>query len=282
MNALQQKIFDIFIAVKSILDKNGIDYYSIGGTCIGAVRHKGFIPWDDDLDIAVPIDRFDFMIDCLKKELPQTFKVYTCEEIQHYRYIFIKVIDITTTFIEKTEFDYPDAYKGIFIDIMPLGGIKPTGHFYKKLDFYFRLNVCKRIPAQRNSAVIKRMIWWIINNIPAQYDYFSKKYMNFLKHYNVSDSDFVGYVWSRGQRARKLTFPKEWFAETVELPFETTLIKCPVKYNLYLSKQFGDYMLLPSQEERRPHHCALIKLDIPYTFYQNNPEKVKEAYNNEE
>ena len=70
MTDLQKRILDIFREVRDILDRNGITYFAIGGTCIGAVRHGGFIPWDDDLDIAVPIEQFGRMLDLLKAELP--------------------------------------------------------------------------------------------------------------------------------------------------------------------------------------------------------------------
>ena len=66
MTDLQKRILDIFREVRDILDRNGITYFAIGGTCIGAVRHGGFIPWDDDLDIAVPIEQFGRMLDLLK------------------------------------------------------------------------------------------------------------------------------------------------------------------------------------------------------------------------
>ena len=103
MTDLQKRILDIFREVRDILDRNGITYFAIGGTCIGAVRHGGFIPWDDDLDIAVPIEQFGRMLDLLKAELPPHLELYTGAERKHYRYIFVKVTDNRTTFIEKTE-----------------------------------------------------------------------------------------------------------------------------------------------------------------------------------
>ena len=103
MNSLQNEILNIFKSIKEIFERNGIDYFAIGGTCIGAVRHNGFIPWDDDLDIAVPIEQFDNMLNVLKKELPSELALYTCHNRKHYRYIFVKVINTKTTFIEKSE-----------------------------------------------------------------------------------------------------------------------------------------------------------------------------------
>lgn len=277
MNALQKKILEIFKIVQRILDKNKIDYYAIGGTCIGAVRHSGFIPWDDDLDIAVPIEKFDFMLKILKQELPIEFKVYTCNEIRNYRYIFAKIIDTRTTFIEKTEFQYPEAYKGVFIDIMPLGGIVKSKQFYIKQKIYFLLNMKKRIFEKAHTSLLKKVFSKFIYLLPVRYTYFSDKYMEFLRRYSVDGSDYVGYVWSRN--VKRLTFPKDWFISSIELPFEDISIKCPVEYDAYLKQQFGDYMKLPAISEREPHHAALIRLDTTYMKYQEEPQKVLEDYN---
>lgn len=275
MNNLQKRIIDIYKEVAHIFNKNGIDYFAIGGTCIGAVRHKGFIPWDDDLDIAVPIEQFDVMINTLKRELPDYLKVYECRDRRHYRYIFIKVIDVQTTFIEKSELKYSDAYKGVYIDIMPLGGVKPNKWFYFKIKKYWTLNVYKRV-FDAYGNIFRRIAACLIHFIPVKYNYYSGRYIQFLKRNSFADSDYVGYVWN--PHIDRLTFEKKWFSSFVDLPFEDTTIRCPMDYDEYLKKQFGDYMTLPPENERIGHHFALIKLDVPYQYYVNNPKKVEEDY----
>ena len=84
MNELQKKILDIFKAVSKICKEHGITYYAIGGTAIGAVRHQGFIPWDDDLDIAIPIEQYDQFIAIARRELPEGLIVMTPADIEHY------------------------------------------------------------------------------------------------------------------------------------------------------------------------------------------------------
>ena len=78
MNVIQERIFEIFLEIKKICEKNNIKYFAIGGTCIGAVRHKGFIPWDDDLDVAIPIEKFTEFKYFAERELPSFLKIYTC------------------------------------------------------------------------------------------------------------------------------------------------------------------------------------------------------------
>ena len=112
MTETQKVILSIFKEISGICARHNIPYFAIGGTCIGAVRHQGFIPWDDDLDIAVPIEHFDFLLDCLRKEIPSDLYVIDSHDHMHYHYVWAKVCDKNTTFIEKSEYRYKDAYKG--------------------------------------------------------------------------------------------------------------------------------------------------------------------------
>ena len=96
MNDVQSKILDIFLKVNEICERNNLTYYAIGGTCIGAVRHQGFIPWDDDLDIAVPIEEWDTFWAVMERELPDSYEIYNGNHIKHYRYVFNKIHDANT------------------------------------------------------------------------------------------------------------------------------------------------------------------------------------------
>lgn len=280
MNDLQKCILDIFREVRDILDRNGITYFAIGGTCIGAVRHRGFIPWDDDLDIAVPIEQFGRMTELLKKELPPHLELYTGKEHKHYRYIFVKVTDTRTTFIEKTEFGYPDAYKGVFIDIMPISGVIPDRRFYSRIKRYFSMNVRKRIEkCESGTSPVRRAARTAFAYLPVGYSFFSDRYMAFLSKHRFAGAEYTGYVW--WSEPEKLTFPGRYFSETVELPFEDTVIRCPADYDGYLTGQFGNYMEYPPEHDRSAHHYALISLDKPYSYYKEHPDRVREDYRDE-
>lgn len=277
MNNLQAKILEIYKEVKTICDRNNIPYYAIGGTAIGAIRHKGFIPWDDDLDIAIPIEYWDFFIEKANEQLPKQLYVYTAEEHEHFHYMFIKVCDKTTTFIEDLQKNLPDTYKGIFIDIMPLSGI-PTNtaeqkRFLKKIrqlylhNFRIRFRqVCPNITRYIN------LIPYKLISLVIPYNRFYKKYFIELKKYPLSGSELTGYVWSTFRLPRWI-FPAEWFQTTIEVDFEDTKINLPVGYDQYLTAQFGDYMKLPPVQERCTH-AGTVHLDIPYTDYLNGKRKI--------
>ena len=94
-----------------------------------------------------------------------------------------------------------------------------------------------------------------------RYSFFSDRYMAFLAEHPFEGAEYTGYVW--WSEPEKLTFPKRFFAETVELPFEDTVMKCPAGYDGYLTAQFGNYMEYPPEKDREAHHYALVRTDVP-------------------
>lgn len=278
MNAIQGRILEIFLEIKKICDRNNIMYFAIGGTCIGAVRHKGFIPWDDDLDIAIPIEKFDKFKKIAERELPPYLKIYSCNDVVHYFNIFIKVIDTRTAFIEEQEYQYPDAYKGVFVDVMPMSGIPKLGLkreiFYTKRKLFSSLNGCIRFPEHKWKSQILNSICNIIKDRKSllTYRYFSDKWMVLLQKYPFSEAEFVGYVWSNS--VKRLTFPKRFFENTVELTFESTTIRCPQYWDEYLRMQFGNYMELPPLEQQKAVHPGIIELEHSYFDFQKSPSRL--------
>ena len=210
MTEVQKAILDIFKEVKKICDDNGIKYFAIGGTCIGAVRHKGYIPWDDDLDIAIPIEKFNDFFKIAKKALPPKYEIYSCSNIKHYGFVFNKIINAETTFVENTQIRYRDCYKGVFVDIMPISGVptdlKDIKKFCKKIVLYLKLNEKLRFPQKMKTlkGFLTSLIMAILS-IVLDKNYFSDKIYKLLEQYPFSSSNFTGYVWSF--KLNKLIFP---------------------------------------------------------------------------
>lgn len=287
MNSLQKKIYEIFLAVKKICDENDIPYYAIGGTCLGAVRHKGFIPWDDDLDIAIPGQYFEKFYEIAKRELPENLTVKYMTDFKNNVNLFMKVYDTTTTFIEKFEIKYPEDYKGVYIDIMPLYGVpknpKNLFAYSLKVDGCRYMNMMIRLSYNDVSRFLRlrAKIFWIltrpVNIIILKlfgYKFWSDLWKKEVSKYDFETSLYTGYVWSRIRTER--IFPKKWFESTVLLPFENTYIRCPVQWDNYLKRSFGDYMCLPPESERQIHsNNAIVDLDKPFSFYQEKYLKSK-------
>lgn len=274
ISELQLKILEIFKAVATICEENNIRYFAIGGTCLGAVRHKGFIPWDDDLDIAIPINDYFRFIEIAQKQLPGNLDLYF--PTFHY-YLFLKVHDKNTAFIESDDISCTNRYKGIYIDIMPLSGL-PAGSmasrfFYKQVKFYKILNGLRKIPlAQSNTSKHKKVIMYLIKPFLMLFphNFFASVWMNVLRKNDFDKSNFVVFGWSKN--VEKYTFDKKAFEDHIYLDFEDTKIRCPKGWHEYLTNHFGDYMTLPPKEQQIQCHTGIIDLKRSYKEYQNNRE----------
>lgn len=289
MNEIQTKILNIFLEVKKICDKHNIRYFAIGGTCLGAARHNGFIPWDDDLDIAIPGDDYKKFYKIAQKELPENLIAQEMTDIRCNHCLFMKVYDVTTTFIEEYEIDHPEGYKGIYIDIMPLYGIPKGTSVFKR--YTFTVNNLMRLDNKirsefalsfRDFSFKGKIMWILLCPVNAflrkkyGYKFWSDMWEKAVSKYDFETAGFVGYTWCFIED--NLIFPKEWFDSSVELPFEDTAIRCPVKWDNYLKHQFGDYMKLPPEAERVNHSKnSIIDCNKPFSYYQ---KKYKEQRRN--
>ena len=286
MNDIQKVILEIYKSIKKICDAHGISYYAVGGTCIGAVRHNGFIPWDDDLDIAIPIEQYGILCRYLNKELPEQYELRTCRDVRHTAYIYSKVVDKRTTYIEKTEFDNPDAYKGIFVDVMPMSGI-PANKIGKllfdlRLVSYSILNYSLRwSDIDSNEKITWRILKRAVHSLHGtNYQYYSEKWMKMLRSHPFAPAALTGYTWWSTLKRKKLSYPKSWFDDTVEVKFEDTTIKCPAGYDKYLTAQFGNYLQLPPVESRHSNHYGVCDLNNSYQFYKENREELDKLIQN--
>lgn len=118
MNDLQKCQLNILIEFIRLCEEHNLTYYLVGGTCLGAVRHKGFIPWDDDIDVGMPRKDYDKFIQ-LQKEIKKPYFIQTYKSDKNYIYNFAKIRDCTTTFIENT-FVCHQFNHGVWIDVFQL------------------------------------------------------------------------------------------------------------------------------------------------------------------
>lgn len=275
---IQKIILDIFTEVDKVCTKNNLRYYAIGGTCLGAVRHQGFIPWDDDMDIAMPREDYERFKKIAQKQLPSHLRIYDASNGEHFYCKFMKVHNIHTTFIEKGMLEYLDRYNGsgVYVDIMPLDGI--PNQVWKRKFYFFRLsqlatldwhrkyeyNPKKDEERNKQKIFVSRIIYFFIKHYPIHYFYM--KYVKLQKKYDYNTSKSLCYTWSI--RAAKLIFPKEDFDDYILLPFENVQMRCPVGYDNFLKTLFGDYMKLPPKDKQIPcHETDILDLERPFTYY---------------
>ena len=250
---LKQIELDILKFVADFCNKNELKYFLAYGTLIGAIRHKGFIPWDDDIDIWMPRDDYNKLMDIFNQSETCHYKLLRPNDKCSY-HPYVKVIDTRTVKIEE-DYKYKNGNLGVDIDIFPLDG-QPTDDneyikWYNKLQRYYWaypflfLKHCKKIKRIIGIPIIKLISGGKKNIL-------NKTAQLHLK-YPYSKTDFVGSIESC-YNTKCDRYKKEWFDQTIEFEFEGATFKVPSEYDKILTQIYGDYMQLPPEEKRITHH----------------------------
>lgn len=275
MTDVQKKELEVLKEVIKIIEKYDLRYFAVGGTCLGAIRHHGFIPWDDDIDIAMPREDYELFRTKLYKELPEKYKILDCDNSESNTFLWTKIHDSTTTFIENYAKNSPDRYTGVFVDIMALDGLplKKAEKIVHKSQIFLTLNkYVRKLPiGYSKEKPIKAMIKKSLSLI-FSYNYFSTRWRDLLRQYTFDKSENV-YLSCRNEKSSlahgyKVIFPYSYFADFVTVEFEDTTIRVPIKYHDYLTDDFGNYMQLPTEEKRNSGHEVFIcDMNTPCVHY---------------
>ena len=252
----KQAEIDILLDVSKFCDDNGINYFIAYGTLIGVVRHKGFIPWDDDIDIYMPRDDYNRFIELFVGDAkPERLEAIHPRHPKS-RVPFMKVIDNRTVKIEKG-IDYSNGYLGVDIDVFPVDGQpedeKEFERWFKKLDRLYKLYFFAMLD---KGATFKRRLAYAgmkVIKIFMPLDKIRKKTEKLHAKYPYVTSKYAGSIESscnvRGDRARKECFEGYEWGE-----FEGYKFKIPKGYHEIMTNLYGDYMQLPPEEARVTHH----------------------------
>lgn len=250
---------DILLFVRDFCEKKQLRYFLCGGTLLGAVRHKGFIPWDDDIDIYMPRPDYDKFLMTFNLDLSENYKVLSPQN-EGYYYNFAKVIDTRTKLIENNVNEISEM--GVYIDIFPLEGM-PTDCKEQKTHFK-KLNRLResifdyeyRFPKIRKN--LGKYIYRIYTYILCQFRSLNECQENYIKEalkYPYNESEFV-FV-TGGRYKTKDIFPVEYIGDGVKIQFENEVFCAPAEYKKVLSQIYGDYMKLPPQKDRVNRHSFI-------------------------
>ncbi|MCI9312299.1 MAG: hypothetical protein HFE68_02930, partial [Erysipelotrichaceae bacterium] len=254
---------EILDEVVRICEKYNLRYYLIYGTLIGAVRHKGFIPWDDDLDIGMPRDDFEKFLKIAPNELKDHFFLQTPESDEGYWLVFAKVRKNHTLFLENSMSGVsPSVHKGIFIDIFPQDYVDTNNG----LLLFFRFVLSK---ALIETMYVKAGVY-NKNKIRYWYLYWFLKYFSlkslykmqrFVAMFHGSNSDKYLTDFNTSRHYLTMIFPKEYYEPSQKCSFCDKDYSIPNNYDALLKAIYGDYMELPKPEERFNHNTTKIIFD---------------------
>lgn len=260
---IQQILLGFLLEVDRICKKHNIKYFLGGGSLLGAVRHKGFIPWDDDADVMMLRKDYDKFLSVLPDELPGYLFAQTQENEKNSHFPFTK-LRINHTIL-STEFSSRfNIHNGIFLDVLAQD-YTSNNSFFRKIHMHavassrwLVLNKWRKTPVDANSKISSfcanvlkaifplRFLQWVQNKLMSLYK--NKKNAKFLFD-------------SMGRNVSKGAFPAEWLDEAIWVDFENTKLPIPKEYDKYLTYLYGDYMkMIPVSERHVSHDIKQIDL----------------------
>ena len=248
LNMLHKKQIEILDVVDEFCKKNNLSYFFMGGTLLGAVRHQGFIPWDDDIDIGMPRKDYEFFCKNVSAFLGRQYFLQTSYTDSGYGRCFAKIRINNTLFLEESDCSVENKHHGIFLDIFPIDECKTKETqfvlFKRKLArFVDSYIICKRSDIKIVGARK------LLNIFPVQ---FLLKLRDGLTK-GRGEAYYVNFIG---------TIPKDKYEPTKRITFEGKQYCAPADCDFILKQQYGDYMTLPPIEKRVTHNPIRISFDL--------------------
>lgn len=263
---------DIVHRFAEICKKHNLRWYLAGGVLIGVVRHHGFIPWDDDIDLMMPREDYNKFIEICPNELEYPYYLRTTLTENECYQCWASICNSETTGNRVSCLD-KDQNSGIAVDILPFDGCENNVILYslRRFPLYFVSVLCNTYVNDINQRTIARILRKILRLFKLDYK----------KAYRWIERQCSKHPWSRHDRVthtliadsiardiRRVIYKKEWYSSTVDMPFENTTLPVPVGYHEILTTEYGDYMQFPPVEKRKGKHEMIFEPDIPYLEYR--------------
>ncbi len=275
------KLIETFKAFDEFCKNHNLRYFVAYGTLIGAVRHHGLIPWDDDIDVLMLPDDYNKFCS-YKGKVGGHYDIVDSRDENYWLLTLAKFVDMNTTLWEMEE--YP-CVTGVYIDVFPLyennydQAVKLKAQYEKfsillrRTMMHYSLNKIWSLLYSRRFLTLGKVLKDITRNF-FTHSYYRKKYDHYLNMAQNARGDY--YVCYEGDYKEREIYPKEWFDKTMKIPFEDMMIEIPVEYDKMLTKIYGDYMQLPPEEKRVSHHPHyFLDLDRRWSIDEIKDYKIK-------
>lgn len=269
LNDTQKYILGVLRQVVRILEELDVPYYMQGGTMLGAIRHKGFIPWDDDVDLGIPREAYERMLRQVAEKLPEHLELRTYQDQTDHHYYFARIVDKRYQILRMGSLEH--RLENIWVDLFPLDGMPNSWlprqwHKARLLAtrLKYHLSCFEKVNIKRpGRPLVERIVIRVamITRVGKWFD--TRKQLDkldrLLKKYPPERSDY--YVNFMGQTSYKFNelFKKEVYGRKTWYPFEDFSLVGPERYDEYLKSLYGDYMTPPKEADRNAHVSRLVE-----------------------
>lgn len=267
---------DLMVKLFDVCKKHNLRVWAAGGTLLGAVRHKGFIPWDDDCDVFLPREDYDKLLRLPPEEFPHPYFLQS-EVSEKNLFTPYARIRNSNTYVNEHNMRHPEKLNwnnGIFVDIFPLDGV---GNNLTKLKLQNKLVklgwiLVHAYVLDANPRWIARLAHKILHwpFVPFNSVMAIKAIHSISRITRYDDTSRIGLIMCPTYDLMRNIFSKKDYEETVWLPFETIQIPAPKGWRNVLTTVFGDYMQFPPLDKRGNWHALEFDADTPYKEYQNH------------
>ena len=267
---VQLKGLNLLLVLDDFCKRNDLLYYLCGGCCIGAIRHKGFIPWDDDVDVMMPRKDLEKLILLWNDQMGHTQYRLNDNSLGSYlRTMWVSISDENTTFIKERQADL-DISHGIRLEIIPLDGC-PDSRIARVIQMFWALvhqmYIMQEPPESKGKifSVLGRLLLGICRTWKKRY-HIAKYAEKQMSKYSFDETRKVTELTTRFRYMRN-EYPKSAFEASCRVEFEGHQVPVPIGYDTYLRMAFGNYMELPPEEARKPRHETVF-IDTSKSYKQ--------------
>lgn len=259
---LQQRIYANLVAFDAVCREHDLRYYLWAGTMLGAVRHHGFIPWDDDIDVAMPRPDYERLMAHWKEWMDAPFEIIAPETDTAYPYPFAKVQDASTTVMERPDFSF---LEGVYVDVFPIDGFPADSVEQRR--HYRRWKLWRHLLFMRARNPFKHgygpRSWFpLLIHLLLPMTFLQRRVKKYMTRYDYDHSDYVVAYDDNGIDA---IFPKRVLGDAQPYEFIDRSFPGVEHSHEYLTINFGDdYMQLPPVEKRVFHRFYHVDFNRPY------------------